>query len=75
LQACYLALDDDERIVEVPHADVRHSAEVLVRELGGEFARLRAGAPLPALGEEPTCEHCEARGLCRRDHWPNGAGR
>ena len=44
-------------------------------ELGGEFARLRAGAPLPALGEEPTCEHCEARGLCRRDHWPDGAGR
>lgn len=74
LQACYLALDDDERVVEVPHADVRHSAEVLVRELGGEFARLRAGAPLPALGEEPTCEHCEARGLCRRDHWPDGQG-
>ena len=74
LQACYLALDDDERVVEVPHADVRHSAEVLVRELGSEFARLRAGAPLPALGEEPTCEHCEARGLCRRDHWPQGQG-
>jgi ATP-dependent helicase/nuclease subunit B len=74
LQACYLALDDDERVVEVPHADVRHSAEVMVRELGGEFARLRAGAPLPALGEEPTCEHCEARGLCRRDHWPDGQG-
>jgi len=74
LLACYLALDDDERVVEVPHADVRHSAEVMVRELGGEFARLRAGAPLPALGEEPTCEHCEARGLCRRDHWPDGQG-
>lgn len=74
LQACYLALDDDERIVEVPHEDVRHSAEVMLRELGGEFARLRAGAPLPALGEEPTCEYCEARGLCRRDHWPDGQG-
>ncbi len=74
LQACYLALDDEDRVVEVPHADVRHSAEVLLSELGGEFARLRAGAPLPALGEEPSCEHCEARGLCRRDHWPDGQG-
>jgi ATP-dependent helicase/nuclease subunit B len=74
LQACYLALDDDEGVVEVPHAQVRHSAEVLVRELGSEFSRLRSGAPLPALGEEPTCELCEARGLCRRDHWPDGQG-
>lgn len=71
LQACYLPLDHGERITELPHADVQRSAAVLLRELGGEFARLRAGAALPALGEGATCEHCEARGLCRRDHWPD----
>ena len=54
------------------HPQVQRSAEVLVRELGAEFARLRAGAPLPALGEGEVCENCEVRGLCRRDHWPDG---
>lgn len=74
LQASYLLLDSSEGIVEIEHPDVRSSAVVLVRELGAELARLRAGSPLPALGEGATCEHCEARGLCRRDHWPDGAG-
>ena len=31
--------------------------------------RLRAGEPLQALGQGALCDHCEARGLCRRDHW------
>lgn len=72
LRACYLPLDQSEPIKPIVHASVQRSAEVLVRELGGEFARLRAGASLPAMGEGEVCEHCEARGLCRRDHWPDG---
>lgn len=74
LRACYLPLDQSEPIKPIVHAGVQRSAEVLVRELGAEFARLRAGASLPALGEGEVCEHCEARGLCRRDHWPEGGG-
>ncbi|MFT3955284.1 MAG: PD-(D/E)XK nuclease family protein [Piscinibacter sp.] len=74
LQASYVLLDSSERIDEIAHPDVQVSAAVLVRELGAEMARLRAGAPLPALGEGSTCDFCEARGLCRRDHWPDGAG-
>ncbi len=72
LRACYLPLDQAEKIEPIVHPQVQRSAEVLVRELGAEFARLRAGAPLPALGEAEVCETCEARGLCRRDHWPDG---
>ena len=30
---------------------------------------LEPGEPLQALGQGELCEHCEARGLCRRDHW------
>ena len=30
---------------------------------------LGSGARLPAQGTEEACEHCEARGLCRRNHW------
>lgn len=73
LRACYLPLDQSDEIKPIVHAQVQHSAAVLVRQLGEEFERLRAGAPLPALGEGEVCETCEARGLCRRDHWPDGA--
>jgi ATP-dependent helicase/nuclease subunit B len=74
LRACYLPLDQADDIRPVVHEQVMHSAEVLVRELGGEIMRLRAGAPMPALGEGEVCETCEMRGLCRRDHWPGGTG-
>jgi ATP-dependent helicase/nuclease subunit B len=69
LQAAYLALDGRDAPQRFEHPGVRASAEALVAGLGGELARLRAGAPLPALGEGSVCEVCEARGLCRRDHW------
>jgi ATP-dependent helicase/nuclease subunit B len=69
LQAIYLALDDSEGVKPVVHPDVSHSAERLLEGLGDELKRLREGAPLHPLGEGQVCEHCEARGLCRRDDW------
>ena len=69
LEAAYLALDDSQGVIEVPHREVMRSAEVLLQSLSDELRQLRDGAPLPALGEGPVCDHCEARGLCRRDHW------
>jgi ATP-dependent helicase/nuclease subunit B len=77
LDAIYLSLDDTQKIVEVRHPDVAHSAEALVAGLGRDLQRLRGGAVLPALGEGAACEHCDARGLCRRDQWavaPPAAG-
>jgi ATP-dependent helicase/nuclease subunit B len=74
LSAQYLALDDRDAIKVVAHPDVRDSAARLVEGLADEVARLRAGAPMPALGEGRICEHCDARGLCRRDRWaPDGS--
>ncbi len=69
LGAAYVALDaaDAPRVVE--HAKVHESATTLLVNLGDEWQRLRAGAPMPALGEGAVCEYCEMRGLCRRDHW------
>ena len=46
----------------MPHPDVAESARALLSSLA-------AGAPLRALGEGAACDFCEARGLCRRDHW------
>ncbi len=69
LQAGYLALDGRDGVAWVAHPDVADSAQALVEGLGTDIARLRAGAPLPALGEGAACEYCAARGLCRRDFW------
>ncbi len=75
VEAAYLALDGREGVALLPHADVQASAAALLQGIAADYARLRAGAALPALGEGQACEHCNARGLCRRDHWgerPNG---
>lgn len=74
IDAAYLALDEDEGPVLVPHPEVAHSAATLVQALGAELERLRQGAALPALGEGTLCDGCEARGLCRRDHWAQPTG-
>jgi len=72
IAACYLPLDAGDTVKAIEHVDVEFSAEQLVEGIGIDLARLRAGAPMPALGEAGACEHCDARGLCRRDHWPPG---
>ena len=72
--AMYLMLDESDKIQAIPHGDVRASASALVAGVGHDLSRLRAGASLPALGEGRACEFCDARGLCRRDHWPATTG-
>lgn len=67
--ASYLAMDDRQSPLELTHPQVAESAMMLVQRLGEELQRLRAGEPLRALGQGALCDHCEARGLCRRDHW------
>lgn len=69
LSAAYLALDEKGAPKEVRHPQVHQTAQVLLQALGDEWQRLREGAAMPALGEGSICETCEARGLCRRDHW------
>lgn len=71
LEAMYLALDDNSGLEPVPHAEVADTAQQLLQHLAEDLRRLRDGAALPALGEGRVCEFCEARGLCRRDHWPD----
>ena len=69
LGAAYVALDSPGAPLALPHKDVHLSAQTLLDGLGDEWQRLRAGAAMPALGEGAVCDSCEARGLCRRDHW------
>ena len=69
IEAGYLPLDDREVVKLVPHEGVEADAQDFVEGMGRDLARLRGGAALPALGEGSACTHCDARGLCRRDHW------
>ncbi len=69
VRAMYLALDDARRLPSVVHRDPSVSAEALRAGLLDDLTRIRAGAGLAALGAGEACRHCDARGLCRRDHW------
>lgn len=69
LSAAYVALDERGAVVEVEHPNVADSALALLAGLAADWARLNAGEPMRALGEGQACDFCEARGLCRRDHW------
>jgi ATP-dependent helicase/nuclease subunit B len=76
LRAAYLSITDKRgdaakdaptRLIEQP--EVLMARERLREGLVQDLARVAAGAPMPALGEGRVCEHCAARGLCRKDFW------
>lgn len=69
VDAAFVAVDGRTAPELIPQPRSADVVQTLLEGLAGEWQRLRAGAPLPALGEEPVCGLCEARGLCRRDHW------
>lgn len=68
-RAIYLAIDERKAPRQIEHPDVALSAALLIEGLAADLAELRNGAGAPALGEGEACEHCHARGLCRRDEW------
>ncbi len=76
LRAAYLSITDRRgdsakdaptRLIEQP--EVLMARERLREGLVHDLARVAAGVPMPALGEGRVCEHCAARGLCRKDFW------
>ncbi len=76
--AAYVSFDrakEDKRGVEAvssPHPFDALVQSVAVR-LQADMQRIGDGAPLPAIGAATVCEHCEMRGLCRRDYWDRSA--
>jgi len=68
VSAAYLHLDVQD-VKQLDHPDVERSAQVLLEGLARDWTRLHAGAAMPALGEGSACTYCQARGLCRKDHW------
>ena len=76
LRAAYLSITDGRSATASQGAThlVEQEQVLLAREhlregLSRDMARVAAGHALPALGEGTVCEHCAARGLCRKDFW------
>ncbi len=67
-QAGYLSVDQDE-VKEVTVENIDALAASNLARLREVFDAMHVGAALPAQGVSKACEHCEARGLCRRDVW------
>ncbi len=53
----------------IEQTEVVDARDALVQGLLDDFRRIGQGAALPPLGEGLVCEHCAARGLCRKDFW------
>ncbi|RTL32243.1 MAG: PD-(D/E)XK nuclease family protein [Burkholderiales bacterium] len=68
VEAAYLHMDVSE-VRQLDHPEVMRSAQVLLEGLSKDWIRLHAGEPMLALGEGSACIYCQARGLCRKDHW------
>lgn len=72
LRAGYLSLTDgrnggDDAALLVEQDELLAARDALLEGIARDLDRIAAGAPMPALGEGSTCEHCAARGLCRKD--------
>ncbi len=79
LRAGYLSLSDgrtqgvDKATAMVEQADIEAARDALLAGVQADLGRIEQGHALPALGEGAACEHCRARGLCRKDFWETPA--
>lgn len=69
LAAAYLNLAEKEGSRSYVQADIVALRDRLLEGIASDMTRIAQGAPMPALGEGQACEHCAARGLCRKDFW------
>jgi len=70
LRAAYVNVGEKSsgtQTVEQPA--VVEARDALVAGIIKDFTRIAEGAALPPLGEGAVCDHCAARGLCRKDFW------
>jgi len=56
----------------VSDEDLRTLAEKNQQRLVEVIGQIRQGEPLPAWGDNQTCEYCPMDGLCRKQSWSSG---
>ncbi len=65
--AAYLPIN--ETPVAPLELDGETDIDAICRRLPALLEAIAAGAALPATGIDSVCQHCEARGLCRKGMW------
>ena len=79
LRAGYLSLRDgrtqgiEKATTMFEQEDIEAARDALLAGVQADLERIEQGHALPALGEGAACEHCRARGLCRKDFWETPA--
>lgn len=66
--AGFVMLDADKVDTLDWQADLPAAAQAEGARLRTVLSGMAQGLPLPAQGAPQACEHCEMRGLCRREH-------
>jgi len=69
LRAAYINVGERGTTRLYEQSDVMALRDELLAGVRSDMTRIAQGTPLPALGEGASCEHCQARGLCRKDFW------
>lgn len=69
LRAAYVNVGERDGTAMSEQEDIIGARDALIEGMLSDVQRIRAGAPMPALGEGAACEYCQARGLCRKDFW------
>ncbi len=69
LAAGYVNVGEKEGTRTLLQDDVVALRDALIDGVQTDMARIGQGAVLAALGAGSACDHCAARGLCRKDFW------
>lgn len=67
VKAAYLNVGERGQTKDYAQDDVEIWREQVIAGARADLSRLAGGEPLRALGNGRSCDHCQARGLCRRD--------
>ena len=69
LQGAYVNVGERDGTKTYPQPYIVQARDALVEGILHDMRDITQGAALPALGEGAACDHCHARGLCRKDFW------
>lgn len=69
LSAAYVSIREKEGTLSCSPDDLDGLRVQLLQGIAHDMRSIAGGSGLPALGQGSACDHCAARGLCRRDWW------
>ncbi|WP_296508598.1 PD-(D/E)XK nuclease family protein [Rhodoferax sp.] len=69
VHAAYINIGERDGTVPQVQEHIVEARDALIEGIAHDMQRVAEGHALPALGDGPACDYCQARGLCRKDFW------